>query len=175
MDKTTWREELSWSAGFFDGEGTTGLSKGRYARMSIHQVDRRPLDRFQSAVLGVGSVIGPYPHKNGRWQPIHQWRVSGSGAQAVLAMLWPFLSEPKKEQARPVLEVMSAYFSSPTWTDDSLDGKACRRGHPAEKYRTQAGQCRMCMRVTDAKRGNRLTPAWIAKWEAEGGVLYTGW
>jgi hypothetical protein len=58
------REELSGAAGFFDGEGCFSYAvKGRYACVTIMQVDRRVLDRFLNAV-GVGKVFGPYASKN---------------------------------------------------------------------------------------------------------------
>lgn len=89
-------------------------------------------------------------------------------------MLWPFLGEPKKEQALPVLKAMN--FAPPIWAQSRPELRTrCGRGHNMSVHRSKAGQCRMCMRVTDAKRKGYLTPEWAAKWEAEGGVAYTGW
>jgi hypothetical protein len=88
-------EELAWAAGFFDGEGTVGWgAAGKCLFMSISQKDVRPLERFRDAV-GVGKV---------------QARIDKSGCQryeaysfeqiqAVIAMLWKYLSGPKREQA----------------------------------------------------------------------------
>jgi hypothetical protein len=108
MSKET---EWAWAAGFFDGEGSTsvlypGKSEGRpegYAclHVKVSQKDRRPLERFQAA-LGMGSITGPY-------QPgdIHCWQKGGKGANEALELLWPYLSEPKREQiqrARAIIE-----------------------------------------------------------------------
>lgn len=99
---TAWREELAWAAGFFDGEGNSRLNKG-YGFISIRQVDKATLDRFQSAVLGLGHIGGPY--KNKSYAPIYSWYVSSfKDVQAVSTMLWPFLGEAKKSQLRYVLE-----------------------------------------------------------------------
>jgi|SRR5882724_11285517 len=106
--------ELAWAAGFFDGEGCVGsyLRKGknrqRTLTIAIQQVRREPLDRFRKAVLGCGTVSGPYrwdaakPHQKPRFTyTIHSFKTG----QAVIAMLWKFLSEPKKEQALKALTI----------------------------------------------------------------------
>ena len=97
------REELAWAAGFFDGEGWTGL-RGRALGMVLPQTDPRPLQRFQVAVLGLGTIDGPWQPRNPKWKPKWTWRIQRfETVQAVAAMLWAFLSEPKREQARRAL------------------------------------------------------------------------
>ena len=106
--------ELSWAAGFFDGEGNFGsfISKAndrksgrkRYIVAQIAQVDVRPLERFLRAV-GLGSVHGPYIDKRPTHAPIYQWRYSGAiGCQQLTELLWPYLSEPKREQIEAAWE-----------------------------------------------------------------------
>ena len=89
--------ELAWAAGLFDGEGSTSVLKTQrdrytYLRMSVSQKDRRVLDRFTKAV-GVGKV---YFNKRGMhsWDCFRQDQVYN-----VLDLLWPYLSDAKKEQA----------------------------------------------------------------------------
>jgi len=107
--------ELAWAAGFYDGEGCTTLKncgKNRsypgyvrwYPRVAISQNDDFVLLRFQDAVGGVGTVRGP------RWSPSmknskprYVFETTGSGAVAVLQLLWPYLSPQKQEQAKGVL------------------------------------------------------------------------
>ena len=93
--------ELAWAAGFFDGEGSIQLRKTGL-QLYVGQTDPRPLERFAAAV-GVGKVNGPYgPYaRNGTpntWKPMYAWQVGGRKAEAVFALLQPFLSEPKREQ-----------------------------------------------------------------------------
>ena len=164
---TSWREELAWAAGFFDGEGSTGFNDPirKYGRMSIHQVDRRSLFRFRAAVLDRGTIRGPYDKDTG--QPISLWECTTfQTVQAVLAMLWPFLGEAKKEQAKPVLYTMN--FSPPRqeFADDRtyvMNGRTCRQAYefckngkgPHRKTpanTTKWGQCRECMRIFDRAR-----------------------
>jgi len=88
--------ELAWAAGFFDGEGHISFTPGKQIAFSVAQVDRRPLDRFLAAV-GLGVVGGPYLlGKNPR--PVFFYRARKREVDTVIERLWPFLSEPKREQ-----------------------------------------------------------------------------
>ena len=117
------REELAWAAGFYDGEGCTTLRHhqtrpGRrpVVRLSIKQVERGPLDRFREAVGGIGAVYGPYLHglrQDGSRKWIYTYSTSTwRESQAVIAMLWTFLSEPKREQAHGAFTTMREH---PKW------------------------------------------------------------
>lgn len=102
--------ELAWAAGFFDGEGcitTTTQPAGTYLQLRISQTDHRPLDRF-SQVVGIGNVTGPYDVKEGHQQTFY-WSASGlQNTHQVLSLLWPYLSEPKREQTQRVLAKWAA-------------------------------------------------------------------
>lgn len=97
--------ELAWAAGFFDGEGwvgatTRGAKTGpkRYLQLGITQIDPYVLERFRSAVGGLGSVTGPYAQK-GRWRPRYHYQLgSRAGVTSVMLQLEPFLSEIKRLQ-----------------------------------------------------------------------------
>lgn len=111
--------ELAWAAGFFDGEGSAFCkvkpprpeTPGGFASLgvSMKQVRREPLDRFVAAV-GVGNVRGPYQVKNPNGQPIFEWGVSGAPADLVLAGLWPFLSDPKREQVVTARKAVAGWW-----------------------------------------------------------------
>lgn len=97
--------ELAWAAGFFDGEGSAFQMRGKkpgqvYLALQVSQKDKRPLERFSKA-LGIGRVRGPYKSHNGQ----SFWAVSGKKAQVVIEQLWPYLSEPKREQITRVEEL----------------------------------------------------------------------
>lgn len=102
--------ELAWAAGFFDGEGTIACSfshrktsrdgGNRTLQIQIGQTDPFVLRRFQKAVGGLGVVYGPYSRPNGRAKKIWFWSVANfEHVQAVVAMLWKFLSPIKRQQA----------------------------------------------------------------------------
>lgn len=102
--------QLGYIAGFLDGEGSIAIGKGRthysgkrvfYLRLSVHQVDRRPLDAL--AERYGGSLRLSTSHKP---NPIWEWVVSGTTAAKVLAEVEPLLIS-KREQAQLALEFQS--------------------------------------------------------------------
>lgn len=109
------REELAWAAGFFDGEGhvSAPLRRGWFhhrLHIAIAQTDPQPLARFAATVGGIGQTqeVGRRLRKNGLGFCKRMWRYhvdSFEGAQAVMAMLWPFLCEPKRQQTHDALFV----------------------------------------------------------------------
>ena len=96
--------EIAWAAGFFDGEGSTSLDKSK-PRVAIGQKDRQVLDRFKTAV-GYGKVYGPYVYVNPP-RTFFYYVVRRQQAEDVIACLWPFLSQIKREQATAVFGTMS--------------------------------------------------------------------
>lgn len=102
------REELAWAAGFFDGEGCFTISRRRDVltfTVAVVQRDERPLQRFRNAV-GFGRI---YAHNGG----MKRWQVgSFEQSQATVALLWPFLSGPKRDDATRALSSMRSYFES---------------------------------------------------------------
>ena len=93
--------ELAWAAGFFDGEGSVSkIRRGVIA--SVSQADVRPLQRLLDAV-GEGRLHGPYVGEDRT--TMYVYRANGQAALRVLARLWPYLCEPKREQAMAVLAV----------------------------------------------------------------------
>lgn len=95
------REALAWAAGFFDGEGHAGTVTPHTAprfSLAITQYERSTLERFQSAVMGRGRIYtATLLQPNGRVRS--QWSAQGfEEAQAVAALLWNWLSAPKRQQ-----------------------------------------------------------------------------
>jgi hypothetical protein len=91
------RENLAWAAGFYEGEGTIGYYNG--LALKIPQVNKEPLDKFL-AIAGVGRIIGPYT-RNPKHKPQYVYQVfSFEHCQALIAMLWPWLSESRKLQIK---------------------------------------------------------------------------
>jgi hypothetical protein len=95
------REELAWAAGFYDGEGgvyiktTNGHRSGSWWSMSIGQKDLRPLVRFQKAIMSRDKIIS---RKNNA-ADYYVLQIQSKGeVTRVMNLLWPYLTEPKKEQ-----------------------------------------------------------------------------
>ena len=156
MGATIDREELAWAAGFFDGEGYIAARNGKgvkayrlLMRMNITQKDRRVLDRFAAAV-GLGRVYGPYRGDR------HMLQFSCEGferVQAIVGMIWAWLSPVKREQARRALHAaVASYRTSP---GPARLRACCINGHALSganmrAYTTQLGYagrgCRACER-----------------------------
>lgn len=102
--------ELAWAAGLFDGEGNIRHQvSGRNSalRLSIGQKDREVLDRFQAAVGGVGNIY----EKDRNGGPYFDLCVQNyEHVQAVIAMIWPWLSRIKRDQA---VVAFTAYYAMP--------------------------------------------------------------
>lgn len=101
------REALAWAGGFFSGEGSTFIhrnvgGRGRlYVRMTITNTSEEALRRFHAAITF--GHFWSHPHRIAHYKHVHVWRVNNfEQAQAVLAMLWPFLSAEKRAQAKRV-------------------------------------------------------------------------
>lgn len=147
--------ELAWAAGFFDGEGHVSARKGQTAawRMVVqaNQCDRRVLDRFRAAV-GVGYILGPYKKGPANHRDTYMWRVAGfEQSQAVVAMLWPFLSEVKREQALTALRAMR------DWHRDRDEWCRKRLHRFADVGRTSwGGSCRGC--YDESRKGKKHWP-----------------
>lgn len=109
------REELAWAAGFFDGEGNIRFDprpgrKNGWCQMQIAQTDRRVLDRFQTAVMGIGKVYGPYKQRHPKSKPYFQYSAQGfEFVQAAAAILWQWLSPVKRDQVKRTLEAARGY------------------------------------------------------------------
>lgn len=114
------REELAWAAGFFDGEGTAVLANLNSRRVHpttgvrrdyptpqlavTQHYDPETVHRFHAAVLGLGKVYGPHSSRGTANHPRWAWQCRRPHeVLAVVPMLWPWLSGPKRRQIAAVL------------------------------------------------------------------------
>lgn len=163
----SWREELAWAAGFFDGEGSTTVSikNGRARlRVSVPQTNRETLERFKSAVLGLGRIHGPMKRHSERHAPLWQFgSASFEQTQAIIAMLWPFLSEIKRTQARFAIERVKKEITS------RANVKMFRRHTKAEMERAKHDYETSTEFVSQIAARLGLTPQAICGWATKHG------
>jgi hypothetical protein len=116
-------EELAWAGGFFDGEGSTYLEKHRthsgyfvpvlYVPQCAEIGIAPELLRLKSALGDVGAISGIRRDRPDR-KPHRRWRVvTAVKAQLVLHLLWPFLGEVKRTQARRVMQTIHRQLDLP--------------------------------------------------------------
>jgi hypothetical protein len=91
------REELAWAGGFYDGEGCMSVRKDNtHVRVQLGQANLEVLQKFQR-ILGVGYISGPYRQR--QTEAFWMWQALGyEELQAAVALLWDFVSTPKREQ-----------------------------------------------------------------------------
>ena len=101
--------ERAWAAGFFDGEGSVSVHcdkrPGRTPafRLEIEQADIRPLLRFKVAVGWPGNVSKRSGPRGPNRRVLYRVFACNEPALAIAAAIWPWLSEPKREQITRVL------------------------------------------------------------------------
>ena len=95
--------ERAWAAGFFDGEGSTSVCRDKRpgrkvaCSLSIEQTDMRPLVRFKDAVGWRGNIVQRAPRAPRR-KTLYRIYMTNARTVATMQALWPWLSEPKREQ-----------------------------------------------------------------------------
>lgn len=105
--------DLAWAAGFFDGEGST-IARALTSRPGYYQLnvtvpqsgrDGVPplLLRFQRVMLGMGHINGPND------EFIYMLRFNArEEARLVLKLMWPYLGDVKRTQAREAVDRIEA-------------------------------------------------------------------
>jgi hypothetical protein len=141
--------ELAWAAGFFDGEGHVRTQVyDRFSQkraphlglqMELGQNDKIPLERFM-AIIGDGEVRGPYgPYRSSdrdikpyHRQPQHRLQLYGDKCRKAMALMVPYLSEPKLEQYDIAREKLALFKegvrSAAMWDPRRVRRQPGRRG-----------------------------------------------
>lgn len=101
----------AWAGGFFDGEGSTSITKNnnkysnKHIRISIRQASANgvpeTLIRFKKIVGGIGNItkVGSY-HYNKNWTPSYDYSCyTKVNVNSILSLLWPHLGDIKRQQA----------------------------------------------------------------------------
>lgn len=146
-------EALAWAAGLFDGEGSTYVLRaaGRPGYLRIGMQIRQHgdgavpevLHRFQAAMLGMGSITGPYGDGT------YGWRDRGfEQTRACVALLWRWLGTVKRAQAAAAMRALQAQLDSGTF--------ASRRGG------VRAGRLAVPVRTGSTTDEAKLVRAWAA-------------
>lgn len=149
--------ELAWAAGFFDGEGSTTANRTRRRsiprpRVQVTQVDRRNLERLQSAVRGVGRIRGPVLGRRGQPQFVF-YTTRWTETQFAVALLWRWLGPGKRAQA---VRALSEYLTADRAYRASF--LVCRLGHP----KPRPGACPRCHIQTHLRWRARNRARWDA-------------
>jgi hypothetical protein len=154
------REDLAWAAGFMEGEGTfyCNLQKGKkawykpQAAISIRavQVEKEPLEKL-AQIFPFGRIYGPY-RSSGNKQEHYQFAIhSIEGGQAMIAALWPWLSQKRRAQAKKALLMSLETQNTQGTINKIMRMAAC---HPDKKHFAK-DKCYLCYnKEYNRKRAN---------------------
>lgn len=118
---------LAWSAGFFEGEGTVRINKGRPGSpwtfgLQIVNTDLQALFKFRDGVFGAGDIGGPYGPYGISKKRTFIWRCNRSNeAEVVMHALWEFLSDKRKGQIVAARQSIAAN-GNPSRGTAAMDG-----------------------------------------------------
>lgn len=96
--------KLNWSAGFFEGEGTLRINRGRPGSpltmgFQIINCDIQALGRFREGVAGIGDIGGPYGPYGASKKVTYCWRANRfKDVNALKGLLYPLLSSRRQQQ-----------------------------------------------------------------------------
>lgn len=172
-------EERAWAGGFFDGEGSTYLEKHRthkdhfVPRLHVSQSSEAEvapeLLRLKTALADLGTISGRHPSK-GNHKPYRRWRAFTPAAVLLgLHLLWPFIGDVKRTQARIVMRVIHSQPDLPRGNPafGVAGARYCLRGHDKlnarirpfkgrgrnkEDPNNHLRQCRECVRLNACAR-----------------------
>lgn len=98
------REDIAWVAGFYEGEGTCGRYGNKYI-LRISSADKEPIARV-ARTMGFGVVRGPFNYSSKlSKKPYYCYQLHlFEYVQAFLAMVFPWLSPRRQEQACDCLD-----------------------------------------------------------------------
>lgn len=126
--------DLAWLAGIIEGEGCLSPCGPNSWRVGVKMTDEDVVRRVAD-VAGVGRVAGPYEPRNGN-KPQWTWTVSkSSDVVGLLATLWPFFGERRRERAGEILR---------WWRDQYDPDPRCKNGHRKAEHRRADGRCQVC-------------------------------
>lgn len=93
------REDVIWAAGLFEGEGCISSSpKNFLPKVLIYSTDYDVIERFHQ-IVGCGKIYGPYKSASMEGKPKWGWQSTQfETAQAVAAMLWPWLCSRRQQR-----------------------------------------------------------------------------
>ena len=113
MGVRTFDPEVAWAGGFFEGEGTITMSRGRLV-VRLNNTDSEPVYRF-AKIIAFGEVYGPYHYESpdgSRRKPFWVWLAEEYDALEVLELLWPWLSHRRRGQAMDIVPLEAIHLDA---------------------------------------------------------------
>jgi hypothetical protein len=106
------REELSWMAGLFEGEGCFVMRREHTLKMELAMTDRDVVERF-ALLAGVGNVHlldKRVPGNKEQWR----WTVSGKKAETLALELRPWLGARRGARVDEIIAARKSHVAEAT-------------------------------------------------------------
>lgn len=144
--------KLARASGFFNGEGTSSIdNKWISVRLSIGNTNLDELEEFNKAINWLGTIYDVPKQPQGLAKlPFWTLRVqSFEKVQAVMCMLWPELSDEKRDQ---YIRCMKAWQDRPLKTAPHRSKPAHGTQNMYGKYKCRCAICKFAQRERDQQR-----------------------
>lgn len=102
------RESMAWAAGIFEGEGCFLSHMSVFPRAQVKMTDLDVIERVRD-IIGIDVPIHSHLTPSGKTSHLIQY-TNFEHAQAVMAMLWPWLCGRRRTKIR---EVLATFHSRP--------------------------------------------------------------
>jgi len=141
--------DLYWSAGFLEGEGSFMKCGVGTIVVSASQVQKEPLDRLYKLF---GGGMNVFSRKEVKGNIYHRWQIYGPKAEVLMKMLFPIMSPRRQNQITAVL----AWYASRPGKNFTKSGRTkwVKCEHPFTPENTyiypksQRRCCKTCMKAS---------------------------
>lgn len=98
-------EELSWAAGYLEGEMCVAQSGHKSIRLVATSIDYDSLERLQQALGGTIALESP---RCDRWNPCWRWSILGVDAIDTAIAIYPLLGVRRRDRIRKLLSQLAS-------------------------------------------------------------------
>lgn len=110
----------AWFAGFFEGEGSFGIIKGKAKQIAVSLTDLDVLERVQQ---NFGGSIYKITTRNENWKQAWLWRLGAKESVKLVQDMLPYLGDRRRARALEYLELIKQQEDRYNNRTTVLDGK----------------------------------------------------
>lgn len=139
--------ELSWTAGFLEGEGIFWFGKEKASEITLAatQVQKEPLERLMKYFGGAYYYWTPNKERQKGWSPTWRWHINGFAAASVMMTLYVLMSPRRQEQIAAAI----THWKSAKPHRRPKNSPYCLSGHLLSEIGvTSQGECMACRRAS---------------------------
>lgn len=150
-------EDIYWTAGFLEGEGSF-LKNGGTIAVSCSQVEKEPVEKLYLLFGGHLNFI-ERKNKNPKWNNYYQWAIYGEVAEDLMKLIFLIMSPKRQGQIKKALDW---YVTRPGRNYQKSGRKLCRKGlHVWEDQNIYFGKngrkiCKACCRISQNRSQQRI-------------------